>query len=185
MRQPRSIILGYTGFCPRCHGEFPEDEMPVLYGLKRFCRDCYAEVAPRYEWECACGRLFHAGPAEEFPRCIACRINDAEAERERVKRQLRRAQLAGTPATLTATQWMQTLRDFNGLCAYCRQAEFSLLEHFEDVSVAGTTVSNCVPACANCNARKQRGRACGIPEDDLNLIRGYLALRAREERGAA
>ncbi len=49
---------------------------------------------------------------------------------------------------LTLEQWLETLEYFNNKCAYCG-GPFEVLEHY--LAEAGTTVSNCVPACFSCN----------------------------------
>lgn len=69
---------------------------------------------------------------------------------------LRRARQAGTPASLTMEEWQQTINHFNGLCAYCLTAHWEQIEHFLPVETwgGGTTLSNCVPACASCNTCK-------------------------------
>ena len=73
----------------------------------------------------------------------------------RVSGQRSRARMAGTPATLCLADWQKTVSDFSGLCAYCQERTFSVLEHFLPVEVAGTTVNNCLPACINCNSKKR------------------------------
>lgn len=76
-------------------------------------------------------------------------------EHLRVQGQRTRARLVNQPATLSLEQWEQTLSDFNGMCAYCSERLFDVLEHFLPVAVAGTTVKNCVPACYECNHKKR------------------------------
>ena len=51
-------------------------------------------------------------------------------------------------------QWLETLEYFNYKCAYCGERDYEFIEHYLPVHVAGTTASNCVPACASCNALK-------------------------------
>ena len=78
-----------------------------------------------------------------------------ERERHRVQTQNYRASQLGLPATLTLEEWLQTLADFNGLCAYCMERRFEHLEHFIPIDAGGgTTIDNCVPACERCNYSK-------------------------------
>jgi putative transcriptional regulator len=56
---------------------------------------------------------------------------------------------------LTSDEWKQTIADFNGLCAYCQEREYDLMEHFIAQSKGGIIhVGNCLPACDYCNKRK-------------------------------
>lgn len=75
----------------------------------------------------------------------------------RIKMQCRIARQKGLSDDLTLAQWMQTVRYFNGHCAYCdKKPEYLLIEHFIPVSSGGgTTFYNCIPACGICNARKR------------------------------
>jgi 5-methylcytosine-specific restriction endonuclease McrA len=57
------------------------------------------------------------------------------------------------PDFLTMEQWLETLEYFNYKCAYCG-GPFEILEHY--LAKAGTTVSNCVPACRRCNVMKDK-----------------------------
>lgn len=76
-------------------------------------------------------------------------------ERQRVQAQCSRARGRGTASTLSEHDWAQTVADFNGLCAYCLREPYGVIEHFLPVSLAGTTVNNCIPACLSCNRKKR------------------------------
>jgi 5-methylcytosine-specific restriction endonuclease McrA len=76
------------------------------------------------------------------------------AIKQRIRGQNQRAKQAGARYDLTQEQWLETLGYFNYKCAYCGKRDYEFIEHYLPVHVAGTTVSNCVPACANCNALK-------------------------------
>lgn len=79
-----------------------------------------------------------------------------EVETARVDLNNKRAVKAHLPATLTVEQWLETVNYFNGKCAYCQDAVYTLLEHFIPiVHGGGTTQGNCVPACSACNGMKQ------------------------------
>ena len=69
---------------------------------------------------------------------------------------------------LTMEQWLETLEYFNYKCAYCG-GPFEVLEHY--LAEAGTTVSNCVPACFSCNVMKDKhGHDLSFYQNE-NLIR--------------
>jgi 5-methylcytosine-specific restriction endonuclease McrA len=84
-------------------------------------------------------------------------------EQDRVKSHNTRAIRVNLPATLTLSEWLETLEHFGWKCAYCG-GEYSLLEHFIPLShYAGTTKDNCVPACPGCNSVKQSWHPDNIP----------------------
>jgi hypothetical protein len=89
-----------------------------------------------------------------------------------------RARRLDAPSTLTEIEWVQTLADFNGLCAYCLYEPFTVMEHFLPVHIGGTSVKNCIPACRSCNNKK--GDAVDerlvekFGEDVITRIRAYL-----------
>ncbi len=72
---------------------------------------------------------------------------------ERLRGQNQRAKQAGARHDLTMEQWLETLEYFNHRCAYCG-GKYEVIEHYLPVHKAGTTVSNCIPACSRCNASK-------------------------------
>ena len=63
------------------------------------------------------------------------------------------AKRAGARHDLTIEQWLGTLEYFDYKCAYCGGA-YEIIEHY--LAKAGTTVSNCVPACFSCNVMKDK-----------------------------
>ena len=73
---------------------------------------------------------------------------------QKIRGQNQRAKQAGARHDLTLEQWLETLEYFNHKCAYCSKHDYEFIEHYLPVHVAGTTVSNCVPACSSCNAFK-------------------------------
>ncbi len=99
----------------------------------------------------------------------------------RVKGQVNRAKALGVEATLTVEEWERTITDFNRLCAYCQRAVFDVLEHFVPITIVGTTVSNCIPACRVCNAKKRDSTGDALVgifgEGVINRIAQYLASR--------
>ena len=113
--------------------------------------------------------------------CAECIKDQMERERHRVQTQNYRASQAGLPATLTLEEWLQTLADFNGLCAYCMTRPFEHLEHFIPIDAGGgTTVDNCVPSCGRCNYSKgskdpDSPQLTLFVDDPRERIRHYLA----------
>lgn len=67
----------------------------------------------------------------------------------------KRAEVVALPATLTIEEWKTTLEYFHYKCAYCGINDYEVLEHIIPLtSGGGTTRSNCVPACVQCNSIK-------------------------------
>lgn len=174
-------ILYYLSTCPACGKQGREKEMPILYGHRRYCADCLPAARKAHACTCVlCGDVFYdrePGPGV----CHTCLWSDPDIgqEERRLPVHMRRASKAGKPATLTLDEWVHTLTDFNGKCAYCLEADFTVLEHYLPVERAGTTASNCIPACQSCNIRKRQDRAGGIPKADLERVRRYLVNRSR------
>ena len=54
---------------------------------------------------------------------------DLAQEIKRVHDNIGRARRAGLPATLTPLEWLDNVKLFNGLCAYCGEVPFSVLDH--------------------------------------------------------
>lgn len=106
------------------------------------------------------------------------------SELARVKAHLRIARRAGQLATLSLTEWEQTIADFNGMCAYCLSRPYKLLEHFVPVTVAGTTVNNCIPACDDCNKKKRNHTGDKLIEifghATIEHIQAYLMSRSQK-----
>ena len=73
---------------------------------------------------------------------------------QQIRGQNQRARQEGARHDLTPEQWLETLEYFNHKCAYCGKRDYEFIEHYLPVRVAGTTVCNCVPACASCNVLK-------------------------------
>ena len=86
---------------------------------------------------------------------------------------------------LSLEQWLQTLADFNWMCAYCKACKFQVLEHFLPVNIAGTTAKNCIPACYNCNSIKRDRTGYALyplfGKEVIEYIAEYLEKRSLEE----
>lgn len=107
-----------------------------------------------------------------------------EQERLRVEFQNKRASALGLAATLTFEQWIKTLDHFQWTCAYCA-GPYEVLEHFIPLILQGeTSVSNCLPACFRCNARKlgmHPGSLSWLAPSTLLYIRSYFLTRDQGE----
>ena len=85
-------------------------------------------------------------------------------------------------ATLSMRDWLKTVSDFSGKCAYCLENDATSLDHFVPVSKGGeTSARNCVPACATCNYRKQNfspySRVNPLPRSAIRRVGRYLKAR--------
>lgn len=90
--------------------------------------------------------------------------------------QNQRAKQAGARHDLTMEQWQETLEYFDYKCAYCGGG-YEVIEHYLPVYKAGTTVSNCVPACLHCNNMKDR------KGHDLSFYQNENVIRFIESKG--
>lgn len=114
--------------------------------------------------------------------CEQCRSLYAN-ENARLKRHIKRAKDVGLPATLTVEEWIQTIKDFNRVCAYCQENAYLVMDHFVPICHSGgTTVSNCVPACDSCNSSKGNAHPDWLAspywiKGAIARVRVYLATR--------
>jgi hypothetical protein len=113
---------------------------------------------------------------------------DLAQEIKRVHDNIGRARRAGLPATLTPEEWLDNVKLFNGLCAYCGEVPFSVLDHLRPmVLLGGTTKENCIPSCLVCNASKG-DLFPDLEWDTFSLLeavehmRLYLQIKPRSER---
>ena len=77
-------------------------------------------------------------------------------EMDRVKGQIQRARTLDAQATLTLTDWLMTLEQFDWHCAYCLDRPFEIMSHLIPLPRGGTTPENCVPACYSCIPGKHK-----------------------------
>lgn len=67
----------------------------------------------------------------------------------------RRAAKLGVVSTLTAEEWQEILRVYEGICAYCDQPG-TTMDHVVPMSLGGAHAAhNVVPACRPCNCSKR------------------------------
>ena len=137
------------------------------YRYASLCTECADSVVADYQlWEnrtylCLCQvcQTNHTArhPDQGTYLCEACDNTFHRRELHRVRSHLRRAREAGLEATLTLAQWLQTIDNFSGLCAYCQLQPFQAIEHFVPISQGGgTTIVNCIPVCNQCNSQKNK-----------------------------
>ncbi len=166
------------------------DQIPKSrYMFSLFCLDCAERLLEEYnarqnqtfENICqACGLIYESKHYDnDFRLCASCNSPFTGKELKRIRNQLRRAHNAGLEATLTLSQWLKTIDDFSGLCAYCQLQPFTQMEHFVPLSAGGgTTVGNCIPVCAECNSRKSRRHPYETPlpfrELHVARVQAYL-----------
>jgi hypothetical protein len=90
--------------------------------------------------------------------------------------QNQRAKQAGARHDLTMEQWLETLEYFDYKCAYCG-GDYEVIEHYLPVYKAGTTVSNCIPACLRGNIWKDK------QGHDLSFYQNENVIRFIESKG--
>jgi hypothetical protein len=90
--------------------------------------------------------------------------------------QNQRAKKAGARHDLTMEQWLETIEYFDYKCAYCG-GNYEVIEHYLPIPKAGTTVSNCVPACFSCNVMKDKYG------HDLSFYQNENVIRFIESKG--
>lgn len=183
MRKSRS------GLCARCNKRFSPDflytdERIAEWRYLRYCPGCLASVIQEHTLTCDCGATHvsvYAPPSYSFmpidTRCPLCRIQDRNREHHTVITALSCARKHNAPATLLLEEWMQTLQDHKGLCAYCNIRPYQVLEHFIPLPNGGTVRYNCVPACKSCNGAKRDTHPdyiTSIPKKEIERVKFYL-----------
>jgi 5-methylcytosine-specific restriction endonuclease McrA len=171
--------------CFRCGAVYPRRELEAVdeipgYRWARYCPDCVQEIRTAHERSCElCGAAYMARqPGDADGLCPRCCSRDRFRELERVRSHLARARDQSLPATLTLGQWLATVEHFGYRCAYCEVQPFTDLDHFKPLAAGGgTTVGNCVPACARCNNLKRT-------IDPSELLNGPIPLAAIERVAA-
>jgi 5-methylcytosine-specific restriction endonuclease McrA len=172
--------------CDECHKKVPLQSLWKRDDLKEkyprieqrhygYCSSCLERLIERYTITCpVCGKR-----TMEWTYKFACNECYVRCpEQSTVAYHNYRAQDMGLPATLTVIQWLQTVKHFNSMCAYCLRKPYTDLEHYIPLTLGGgTTASNCIPACRECNARKSNKHpdACLFPTENIAQIRNYFA----------
>jgi hypothetical protein len=125
-----------------------------------------------------CSTRFEAKTS--YGLCSTCYSKDKLREWDRLQSAIKRAQHENLPTTLTLVQWLSTVSDHLGRCAFCQQAPHSTIETI--FHSAGLTWQNVVPCCRSCAEIKRVGweKICvrvmqylmaneGRTETDVNL----------------
>lgn len=85
--------------------------------------------------------------------CPSCISRDRLREFDRLQSAKRHAERARLPVSLTLLQWLGTISDFHGLCAYCQTIPYSAIGMVN--LVEGLVWENIVPVCKACNVHRQ------------------------------
>lgn len=116
---------------------------------------------------CICGLTFTSRTS--YGLCEKCYSKDRLREYDRVESACRAARRQGiVPVHLTLVEWLSTLSDFAGLCAFCREYTCNVIEMVR--RDAGLCYDNVVPACRACSTRRQDGY-----EEAEDRVRWYLS----------
>src|SRR5437879_1602486 len=116
---------------------------------------------------CICGLTFEA--RHHYGICAKCFSKDRAREYDRVEstvRIARRQQIF--PITLTLVEWLSTISDFAGLCAFCQEYTCNVIEMVRPSE--GLTYDNVVPACRACSRLRKEGH-----ENAEERVRLYLS----------
>ena len=98
-----------------------------------------------------CGLTFES--RHSYGLCPLCFSRDTAREYDRLEAAIKHARRAKLPVSLTLTQWLSVVSDFNANCAYCLVRPFS---HIEMVDLhSGLTRENVVPICLSCQVHKR------------------------------
>jgi hypothetical protein len=125
-----------------------------------------------------CGATF--GARTSYGLCPACAHKDTLREFDRWHSAIKQAERNNLSADLTLLQYLGTISDFRGMCAFCQLMPHSTIEMMNPYQ--GLTWSNIVPACRSCSHIKRTGFGAiqqriekyllanqGRDESDINL----------------
>lgn len=94
-----------------------------------------------------CGTDFPA--RHSYGLCPACFTRDAARELDRIETSAYKARKSGVTATLTLREWLSAVSDAKGLCAWCQEYTYSVIEMVEPAR--GLVHGNVAPACRACS----------------------------------
>lgn len=113
-----------------------------------------------------CGQTFEA--RHSYGLCSICFSKDRARELDRIESTVRALRRQGvSPLSLSLPQWLSTLSDFTGLCAFCKEYQCSVIEMVSPDK--GLVYDNVVPACRACSKRRKEGY-----EEAEDRVRVYL-----------
>jgi len=100
---------------------------------------------------CICGLTFEA--RHSYGLCPTHCNKDTLREFDRVESLARYARRNNIYCSLTLIEWLSTLSDFYGLCAFCKEYTANVIERL--VLPDGYTYFNVVPACKACSTMRR------------------------------
>lgn len=170
-------------YCTRCKTTARRRDLISLedvpgHRYDQVCSTCAERIKGERARTCVqCGATFYNHrPNGTHPYCASC-APQRISEEVRVSQQNWRTAQEGLVSDLTVTQWLATLEHFQRMCAYCQAVPFTDLEHVIPVTAGGgTTWTNCVPACSQCNHRKRHNN---IPRETMERVGAYLMSLSR------
>lgn len=146
-------------YCPKCETARPiADFHKNGKTLRSFCKKCENK------------RSMHNKKSTGYyarPEVIAKRNEDSRLckrakykfdEEYRIAEIIRcnNRRLLSASASISTSQWLDTIHAFNSECAYCGSRKRLTMDHVVPVSKGGkTTLDNIIPACTRCNSSKQ------------------------------
>jgi hypothetical protein len=124
------------------------------------CNDC---LQP----ECICNIKY-----DKLTICVICgTLFEAHSEVARAKRK-------NLPVSLSLVQWLNTIADFRGCCAWCQKTGYSHIEMF--VLEKGLVWENVAPSCRSCSHHRRAGF-----EQAEQRVREYLSANTGREEDMA
>lgn len=100
--------------------------------------------------------------------CPDCWSRDRLREFDRLESATAKAHRHNLPVTLTLHQWLATISDFKGRCAYCQELPYSFIETVDEY--AGLTWENAVPVCRACSIHKAKSWEAAQRRVDAYLV---------------
>jgi hypothetical protein len=100
-----------------------------------------------------CGDNFEA--MHNYGLCKKCWSRDRLREWDRILSSSKQAEKEGLPYSLLLTQWLSLTSDLKGLCAYCQEYSYSIIEMVDPIK--GLVYGNVIPACRACHVHKKHG----------------------------
>lgn len=100
-----------------------------------------------------CGKNFEA--RHSYGLCASCFSKDKCREYDRLMSASKQAERAGLAFEILLPHWLSIISDFKGLCAFCEEYTYSLIEMINPVK--GLVYDNVVPACRACSKHYRRG----------------------------
>jgi len=100
-----------------------------------------------------CGTDFAA--RHSYGLCASCFSPTLAREFDRLENAKHKAQKQGLAATLTLMQLLATMSDFAGLCAWCQEHTYSVIEMVGPA--LGLTCDNTATCCRACSKHRKHG----------------------------